>query len=99
MSALRGVGHDGALNVGSIETVWAGEVAPASTRATRSWYYRDGEVRLARGAELGRFNMGSTVILVGPPGGLTLDPLLGPGQTVRMGQVIGMTGVQPSDST
>jgi phosphatidylserine decarboxylase len=89
----------GALNVGSIETVWAGEVAPGSTRATRSWYYTTGEVRLARGAEMGRFNMGSTVILVGPPGGLMLDPLLVPDQTVRMGQAIGMAAAQPTDST
>ncbi len=89
----------GALNVGSIETVWAGEVAPGSTRATRSWYYTSGEVRLARGAEMGRFNMGSTVILVGPPGGLMLDPLLVPDQTVRMGQAIGMAAAQPTDST
>jgi phosphatidylserine decarboxylase len=89
----------GALNVGSIETVWAGEVAPGPTRATRSWYYTAGEVALPRGAEMGRFNMGSTVILVGAPGGLALDSGLRPEQTVRMGQAIGTTVAQPSDLT
>ena len=79
----------GALNVGSIETVWAGEVAPARVRSPRRWEYAPGEVELARGAELGRFNMGSTVILVGPPGGLRLDASLTPGLTLRMGQTIG----------
>jgi phosphatidylserine decarboxylase len=89
----------GALNVGSIETVWAGEVAPGPTRARRSWYYTAGEVALPRGAELGRFNMGSTVILVSAPGGVELDPGLRPAQTVRMGQAIGTTIAQATDST
>jgi phosphatidylserine decarboxylase len=58
----------GALFVGSIETVWHGEVTPRSPRtrlelpldATRA------PLRLAKGAEMGRFNMGSTVILILP---------------------------------
>ena len=54
----------GALNVASIETVWAGEVTPPQRHAVRSWDYDRGKVKLAKGAEMGRFNMGSTVILL-----------------------------------
>ena len=55
----------GALNVGSIATVWAGDITPAARRVvTRIPSPATG---LAKGAELGRFNMGSTVILLFEP--------------------------------
>ena len=76
----------GALNVGSIETVWAGEIAPASPRKPSLRRYRKGSVSLARGSEMGRFNMGSTVILLFAPGRVTLGDDLKPGQKLRMGQ-------------
>lgn len=79
----------GALNVGSIETVWAGEVAPRSGRAVSRWSYDREAPELARGAELGRFNMGSTVIVLFAPSRLTLDAELHPGDRIRMGQPIG----------
>ncbi len=53
----------GAIFVGSIETVWHGEVTGAGTREYRRWDY-DPAIGFARGAEIGRFNMGSTVILL-----------------------------------
>ena len=89
----------GALNVGSIETVWAGEVAPAKVRAPREWRYEGDAVTLARGAEMGRFNMGSTVILVGPGARSSLDAALQPGRTLRVGEAIGALGVQATEST
>jgi phosphatidylserine decarboxylase len=52
----------GALNVGSMATVWAGDITPAARRVITRLPARD--VSLAKGAELGRFNMGSTVILL-----------------------------------
>jgi phosphatidylserine decarboxylase len=70
----------GALNVGSIATTWAGQVAPGPGRqasghgATRRG--RRGSVRLARGEELGRFNMGSTVIVVLPEHGPRFAPAI-----------------------
>ncbi len=79
----------GALNVGSIETVWAGQVAPGPDRQAMVWRYpADGPdaVRLARGAELGRFNLGSTVIVLLPEDGPVLSVGLQPGSTVRLGQ-------------
>ncbi len=58
----------GALLVAGIETVWHGLVTPPSGRQIRRWRY-DG-LRLERGAELGRFHLGSTVILLFPPASL-----------------------------
>lgn len=81
----------GALNVGSIETTWAGEVAPGPDRQAVVWRYPAegaGSMRLARGAELGRFNMGSTVIVVLPEHGPRFAPEIAAGRHVRMGQLL-----------
>jgi phosphatidylserine decarboxylase len=57
----------GALFVGSMETVWAGEVSPPHVRdATPVVHTASGLVKLEKGMEMGRFNMGSTVILLTP---------------------------------
>ncbi len=77
----------GAINVGSIETVWAGEVTPPAGRVVKRWQY-EGEPALAKGEEMGRYNMGSTVILVFPKGMLSFDESLAPGMKLRMGQRI-----------
>jgi phosphatidylserine decarboxylase len=80
----------GALFVGSIATVWHGEVTPCSPRRAAQLPVDTGHApgRLGRGAELGRFNMGSTVILLLPPGTVQWLPALQPGSPVRMGQSI-----------
>lgn len=81
----------GALNVGSIATTWAGEVAPGPDRQAHTWRYPEsgpGSVRLARGQELGRFNFGSTVIVVLPEGGPKFADTLRPDAKVRLGQVL-----------
>jgi len=78
----------GAIFVGGIETVWAGQITPA--RAGRQ-APGCGSVRLERGAEMGRFNLGSTVILLFEPGGVRWDEKLAPGQRVRFGQRLGIT--------
>lgn len=55
----------GALLVGSIETVWAGAITPNQLSQVQRWHYPAGSAPvLSQGAELGRFNMGSTVILL-----------------------------------
>lgn len=77
----------GALNVGSIATVWAGDIAPAARRVVAR--IEAGAIELDKGAELGRFNMGSTIILLFEAGRAAWDPLLGAGATVRMGQAVG----------
>jgi phosphatidylserine decarboxylase len=80
----------GALFVGSIATVWHGDVTPCSPRRAAQLPVDTGHapVRLERGAELGRFNMGSTVILLLPPGTVEWLPALRPGSPVRVGQTI-----------
>ncbi|MBK1673802.1 phosphatidylserine decarboxylase [Ectothiorhodospira shaposhnikovii] len=78
----------GAINVASIETVWAGEVTPRTPRAPCRWDHRDDPTTLARGEEMGRFNLGSTVILLLPEQVSGWLPELVPGQAVRMGQAL-----------
>lgn len=78
----------GAMNVASIETVWAGEVTPPQRSEIRAWDYRSGEVRLEKGAELGRFNMGSTVILLFGKDRIRWEAGYGSGSPVRMGSRI-----------
>ena len=77
----------GALNVGSIATVWAGDVTPAARRIITRLPSPD--IALAKGAERGRFNMGSTVILLFEPRRAAWDPALRAGSVVRLGQSLG----------
>jgi len=80
----------GALFVGSIATVWHGDVTPCSPRRATELPLDTGRasLRLERAAELGRFNMGSTVILLLPPGAAEWLPGLQPGSPVRVGQTL-----------
>lgn len=101
----------GALNVGSMATVWAGDITPVTpgapvsdaTPATREaptaraspggrrvvTRIASPAVTLEKGAELGRFNMGSTVILLFEPNRTRWHPLLRAGSVVQLGQPIG----------
>ena len=79
----------GALLVSSVSTVWAGLQIPPYARRISTKEWRQQAVELARGAEMGRFNMGSTVILLLPASGPALDAGLAPEQAVRVGQRIG----------
>lgn len=77
----------GALNVGSIATVWAGDVTPAAQRVVTHLPAVD--LALDKGAELGRFNMGSTVILLFQTNRARWHPLLRAGSLVQLGQALG----------
>lgn len=81
----------GALFVGGMETVWAGPVTPAQDRSLSTWSYQHikEQVQLARGAEMGRFNMGSTVILLFEKERVKWPEKLKAGMRVKMGQRIG----------
>ena len=76
----------GAINVAAIETVWHGLVTPPKGKKISEYNYDHAEKDLAKGSEMGRFNMGSTVIL------LTTAQVqwqnLKPGQPLRLGQAI-----------
>jgi phosphatidylserine decarboxylase len=77
----------GALFVGSMSLSWAGEIRASRPRAMRDLPVQPA-IALDKGAELGWFNMGSTVILMFGARGPILDPGLVPGQAVRMGERI-----------
>lgn len=80
----------GAVFVAGIETVWHGLVTPPAGRIPRLWrYVEESAPRLARGDEMGRFNMGSTVILLFGPEAVQWADELKAGAPVRMGQPIG----------
>jgi phosphatidylserine decarboxylase len=79
----------GAIFVASIETVWHGEVTPPTARQIRTWTYPEANIQLGRGAEMGRFNMGSTIIVLFGPDAVSWQPSLQPGQIMRMGEAIG----------
>lgn len=74
----------GALNVGSIATVNEGVVAPG--HGPRSWRY-ESAIAFAKGDELARFNLGSTVILLFPPA-IALRPDLAAQVGLRLGESI-----------
>jgi phosphatidylserine decarboxylase len=80
----------GALFVGSIETVHCGEVNPPPRRRKTTVRIATGTGReFAKGQEFGRFNMGSTVVLLFQRGRVALDSSLSPQATVRLGRRIG----------
>ena len=78
----------GALFVGSIETAWGGRVTPPHGQRAGA-YSPMSPVVLMRGREMGRFNMGSTVILLAPPGMVAWKPDLKNGVPLRMGTALG----------
>ncbi len=79
----------GAIFVASIETVWHGVVTPPGSRSIRTWHYDQNAVRLERGAEMGRFNMGSTIIMLFGKNAVEWSPQLHPGAVMRMGAAMG----------
>ena len=81
----------GATIVGSMATTWHGVVNPPRPGRVCHWQYPatgDKAVTLARGDEMGRFLLGSTVVMLFPPGAPALPTDWQPGQAVRMGQAM-----------
>ncbi len=80
----------GATIVGSMATVWHGVVNPPRAGRLREWRYDAPAqaVQLAQGDEMGRFLLGSTVVLLFPPGPLKFNPAWRPGATIRMGEAM-----------
>ena len=76
----------GATIVGSMATVWHGVVNPPRTGTVREWTYAPGQVRLRQGEEMGRFLLGSTVVLLWPKTTLAFDPEWAPSRAVRVGE-------------
>lgn len=76
----------GAMLVASMETVWHGLINPPRAKKLRHFAYQPGEVMLKRGEEMGRFNMGSTVVLLFPENTVVWKADLQPGKVVKMGE-------------
>lgn len=78
----------GATIVGSMATVWHGQVNPPRSSELRHWDYADQAIVLQQGQEMGRFLLGSTVVLLFPAGPLHFNADWAPGKPVRLGQVM-----------
>lgn len=79
----------GATIVGSMATVWHGIVNPPRGGPVREWQYELDAVRLKQGEEMGRFLLGSTVVMLFPKGPLRFNPQWAPGRAVRLGEAMG----------
>jgi phosphatidylserine decarboxylase len=78
----------GATIVGSIATVWHGVVNPPRTRHIREWRYDDENIVLAKGAEMGRFLLGSTVVMLFPKNVVAFHADWEPTRPVRLGEAM-----------
>jgi phosphatidylserine decarboxylase len=78
----------GATIVGSMATTWHGVVNPPRTREVREWRYDDAPVLFKQGDEMGRFLLGSTVVLLWPRDTLHFNPVWAPAGAVRMGELM-----------
>jgi phosphatidylserine decarboxylase len=76
----------GATIVGSVATVWHGVVNPPRTRDVREWRYEGQQISLAKGAEMGRFLLGSTVVMLFPKNVVTFMRDWAPSRPVRLGE-------------
>lgn len=79
----------GATIVGSMATVWHGVVNPPRSGSLREWRYDETPVELEKGAEMGRFLLGSTVVLLFPQGAMSFNSIWQPAAPVRMGEAMG----------
>lgn len=80
----------GAIFVGSMSTVFEGQITPSDTRVIRHWDYDVDQHHFSKGAEIGRFNMGSTVIVLLEEQPTTFwEPSIYPESPVEMGQLLG----------
>ena len=83
----------GATIVGSMATVWHGIVNPPRVRSVREWHYDGQEVVLQKGQEMGRFLLGSTVVMLFPKDTLNFNPEWEPAKAIRMGEAMGVKPV------
>jgi phosphatidylserine decarboxylase len=79
----------GATIVGSMATVWHGMINPPRSKQVREWTYQDKEIKLKQGEEMGRFMLGSTVVMLFQKDVIKFNPDWNPAGTVRLGQVMG----------
>lgn len=76
----------GATIVGSMQTVWHGVVNPPRTRDIRTWSYEQQNIQLSQGEEMGRFLLGSTVVMLFQKNSLVFNPIWNPFKFVQLGE-------------
>lgn len=79
----------GATIVGSMATVWHGVINPPRPGVPRAWDYAPGAVHLRQGDEMGRFLLGSTVVMLFPRNTIAFNPAWAPTGPIRMGEAMG----------
>ncbi len=79
----------GATIVGSIATTWHGVVNPPRTKGIRSWNYSEKNIQLNQGDEMGRFLLGSTVVMLFPKHTLQFNTAWSASKSIKLGEVMG----------
>ncbi|MGZ4957907.1 MAG: archaetidylserine decarboxylase [Methylomonas sp.] len=79
----------GAIFVSSVETVWHGVVTPPTLSEARCWQYHNDAPKLEKGEEMGRFNMGSTIIVLFGKDNVAWHEDFLAGKAVRLGETVG----------
>lgn len=82
----------GATIVGSMATVWHGQVNPPRLPDVTTWNYKPGEFAYKQGDEMGRFLLGSTVVMLWPNQAMKFNATWQPAGTIRMGEVMASLG-------
>ncbi|MBU2340420.1 MAG: phosphatidylserine decarboxylase [Alphaproteobacteria bacterium] len=80
----------GATIVGSMATVWHGVVNPKRSGRLAEWTYSDQDIVLAQGEEMGRFLLGSTIVMLFEPDVIEFDTGWKPERPVRLGERMGV---------
>lgn len=78
----------GATIVGSMATVWHGAINNPRVGRLCEWHYDNQSIELKQGEEMGRFLLGSTVVMLFPKGPLQFNPAWQPGGAIRLGEVM-----------
>ena len=79
----------GATIVGSMATVWHGVVNPKRNNTVVEWHYMDQQISLKKGEEMGRFLLGSTIVMLFKANTIRFNPDWEPERSVRLGEVMG----------
>jgi len=79
----------GATIVGSMATVWHGVINPPRPGVVRNWQYSEQSIDIKQGDEMGRFLLGSTVVMLFPKGAISFSDSWQPDLTVRLGELMG----------
>ncbi|MFT5276877.1 MAG: phosphatidylserine decarboxylase [Glaciecola sp.] len=87
----------GATIVASIETVWAGNITPPAGKTVQHWQYENQDIELSKGDEMGRFKLGSTIVVCFEPNAIEFAELEA-GMVTRLGQPFAYVKEESADS-